>query len=217
VRLRAGLRLRLRPEGRGCTCRSVSASGISAFEPLGGRPMSMLSDSARKSAFDLAATRGWYGVSYRGHLSVPADVRALRTRAIAHAGLHKVAASPPRTRHRVLSVFRPGGDFHAGTVQAVVGCEWLGDEGEWFGCSPGVHEDFARALVHRAFTGAMPQHAGDNYRDPSESGPASWIKRPMEASRSIDVVAASPPLAATLRFDSVGLFGGLRVVIPRCR
>jgi predicted dienelactone hydrolase len=43
---------------------------------------------------------------------------------------------------------------------------------------------------------------------PSEPGPASWIKRPIEVSQSIDVVAGSQSLAANLRLDSVGLFGG---------
>jgi predicted dienelactone hydrolase len=76
------------------------------------------------------------------------------------------------------------------------------------GGSPWVHVDIARTLVQRGFTVALPQHAGDNYLDPSVPGPASWIKRPLEVSRSIDAVAASPPLAATLRLDSVGLFGG---------
>jgi len=76
------------------------------------------------------------------------------------------------------------------------------------GGSPWVHADLARVLVQRGFTVAMPQHAGDNYLDPSEPGPASWIKRPIEVSQSIDVVSGSQPLASTLRFDLVGLFGG---------
>jgi predicted dienelactone hydrolase len=76
------------------------------------------------------------------------------------------------------------------------------------GGSPWVHVDLARVLVQRGFTVALPRHAGDNHLDPSEPGPASWIKRPLEVSRSIDAVAGSPPLAATLRFDAVGLFGG---------
>ncbi|VTU22958.1 putative dienelactone hydrolase [Variovorax sp. PBS-H4] len=76
------------------------------------------------------------------------------------------------------------------------------------GGSPWVHADLARALVQRGFTVALPQHAGDNYLDPSEPGPASWIKRPIEVSQAIDVVSSSPSLAADLRLDSVGLFGG---------
>ncbi len=76
------------------------------------------------------------------------------------------------------------------------------------GGSPWVHADLARALVQRGFTVAMPQHAGDNYLDPSEPGPTSWIKRPIEIAQSIDVVAGSRALAASLRLDSVGLFGG---------
>ena len=76
------------------------------------------------------------------------------------------------------------------------------------GGSPWVHADLARVLVQRGFTVAMPQHAGDNYLDPAEPGPASWIKRPIEVSEAIDVVAGSQRLAAALRLDSVGLFGG---------
>jgi predicted dienelactone hydrolase len=76
------------------------------------------------------------------------------------------------------------------------------------GGSPWVHADLARVLVQRGFTVAMPQHAGDNYLDTSEPGPSSWIKRPIEVSQAIDVVAGSQRLAANLRLDSVGLFGG---------
>jgi predicted dienelactone hydrolase len=76
------------------------------------------------------------------------------------------------------------------------------------GGSPWVHVDLARTLVQRGFTVAIPQHAGDNYLDPSAPGPDSWVQRPIEVSNAIDVVAGSQPLAATLRFDSVGLFGG---------
>jgi len=76
------------------------------------------------------------------------------------------------------------------------------------GGSPWVHADLARVLVQRGFTVALPQHAGDNYLDPSEPGPASWIKRPIEISQAIDIVAGTQSLAANLRLDSVGLFGG---------
>jgi predicted dienelactone hydrolase len=76
------------------------------------------------------------------------------------------------------------------------------------GGSPWVHADLARVLVQRGFTVALPQHAGDNYLDSSAPGPASWIKRPIEVSQSIDVIAGSQSLAANLRLDSVGVFGG---------
>ena len=41
------------------------------------------------------------------------------------------------------------------------------------GGSPWVHTDLARTLIQRGFVVAIPQHAGDNYLDPSEPGPAS--------------------------------------------
>ena len=76
------------------------------------------------------------------------------------------------------------------------------------GGSPWVHTDLARTLIQRGFVVAIPQHAGDNYLDPSEPGPASWKRRPLEVSQAIDRVAASPKLSPLLRLDSVGVFGG---------
>jgi predicted dienelactone hydrolase len=71
-----------------------------------------------------------------------------------------------------------------------------------------VHVDLARALVARGFVVALPQHAGDNYLDPSDPGPESWIKRPREVSLAIDRVAADARLSAALSLDAVGIFGG---------
>lgn len=76
------------------------------------------------------------------------------------------------------------------------------------GGSPWVHIDLARVLVERGFTVALPQHAGDNYQDPSEPGPTSWARRPIEVSQAIDRVAADGRLAPYLRLDAVGIFGG---------
>ena len=76
------------------------------------------------------------------------------------------------------------------------------------GGSPWVHADLARVLVERGFTVALPQHAGDNYQDPSEPGPTSWARRPIEVSQAIDRVAADGRLAPLLRLDAVGVFGG---------
>lgn len=76
------------------------------------------------------------------------------------------------------------------------------------GGSPWVHVDLARELVAQGFTVAIPQHAGDNHRDPSEPGPASWSRRPVEVSQAIDRVAAHARLGALLRLDSIGVFGG---------
>ena len=76
------------------------------------------------------------------------------------------------------------------------------------GGSPWVHVDLARALVARGFTVAIPQHAGDNYKDPSEPGPTSWARRPLEVSEAIDTVASHGKLGPLLRLDRVGVFGG---------
>lgn len=76
------------------------------------------------------------------------------------------------------------------------------------GGSPWVHVDLARVLVEGGFTVALPQHAGDNYQDSSEPGPASWVRRPIEVSQAIDRVAADGRLAPHLNFDAVGVFGG---------
>ena len=58
---------------------------------------------------------------------------------------------------------------------------------------------FQLSLVERGFTVALPQHAADNYLDPSEPGPASWARRPIEISQAIDRVAADGRLADILR------------------
>jgi cytochrome c peroxidase len=76
------------------------------------------------------------------------------------------------------------------------------------GGSPWVHVDLARALVARGFTVAIPQHTGDNYLDPAEPGPPSWVRRPVEVSQAIDRVAAHSKLGPLLRLDAVGVFGG---------
>jgi hypothetical protein len=76
------------------------------------------------------------------------------------------------------------------------------------GGSPWVHVDLARTLVERGFTVAIPQHAGDNYKDSAEPGPTSWSRRPVEVSQAIDRVASHGKLGPLLRLDRVGVFGG---------
>ncbi|MFN0097257.1 MAG: alpha/beta hydrolase family protein [Gemmatimonadaceae bacterium] len=76
------------------------------------------------------------------------------------------------------------------------------------GGSPWVHTDLARTLVQAGFVVAIPEHAGDNYLDPSEPGPTSWKLRPLEVSRAIDRLEAHPAFSPLIRFDSVGVFGG---------
>ena len=46
------------------------------------------------------------------------------------------------------------------------------------GGSPWTLTDFTRHLVESGFVVAMPEHAGDNWRDYSQAGPKSWARRP---------------------------------------
>lgn len=75
------------------------------------------------------------------------------------------------------------------------------------GGSPWVHSDLARALVDGGFVVAMPEHRGDNYRDPSTPGPESWQRRPAEVSRAIDAVGQDGRFAPLLALDKVGMYG----------
>lgn len=75
------------------------------------------------------------------------------------------------------------------------------------GGSPWVHADLARILVEAGFVVAMPEHAGDNYKDPSTPGPESWKRRPAEVSRTIDTVGQDPRFAPLLALDKVGMYG----------
>ena len=75
------------------------------------------------------------------------------------------------------------------------------------GGSPWVHSDLARTLVEDGFVVAMPEHRGDNYRDPSTPGPKSWARRPAEVSRAIDVVGQDARFQPLLALDKVGMYG----------
>ncbi len=52
------------------------------------------------------------------------------------------------------------------------------------GGSPWPHTDFATSLVNAGFIVAMPEHAGDNHKDRSNVGPATWKLRPHEVSQA---------------------------------
>ena len=75
------------------------------------------------------------------------------------------------------------------------------------GGAPWVHSDLARTLVQAGFIVAMPEHRGDNYKNPATPGPESWKQRPAEVSRAIDAVAQDSRFAALLTLDRVGLYG----------
>ena len=75
------------------------------------------------------------------------------------------------------------------------------------GGSPWPQADLAQILVAAGFTVAMPEHAGDNFRDTSGVGPASWRRRPKELSLAIDALAADARFAPLLDFTKVGVYG----------
>src|SRR5258706_3804830 len=75
------------------------------------------------------------------------------------------------------------------------------------GGSPWVHSDLAGALVEAGFVVAMPEHQGDNFKDPGTPGPASWRRRPAEVSRAIDAAGRHARFAPLLRLDQVGMYG----------
>lgn len=75
------------------------------------------------------------------------------------------------------------------------------------GGSAWVHADLATALVDAGFVVAVPEHRGDNTRDPSRPGPVSWTLRPGEVSRAIDAVSRDPRFAGRLDVEHVGLYG----------
>ena len=75
------------------------------------------------------------------------------------------------------------------------------------GGSPWVHANLARTLVADGFVVAMPEHRGDNYKDHSTPGPESWKQRPIEVSRTIDVVSQDARFQPLLALDRVGMYG----------
>ena len=75
------------------------------------------------------------------------------------------------------------------------------------GAAPWVYFDLATALVEAGFVVALPEHYRDNYKDPSEPGPESWKRRPLEISHAIDVVSTDPRFASLLAPDKVGVYG----------
>jgi predicted dienelactone hydrolase len=75
------------------------------------------------------------------------------------------------------------------------------------GGSPWPQADLAQTLVQAGFTVAMPEHAGDNWRQPESAGPVSWKRRPKEVIQAIDAMAADPRFAPLLDWQRVGVYG----------
>lgn len=75
------------------------------------------------------------------------------------------------------------------------------------GGSPWVHADLARALVDAGYTVALPRHQGDNYLDPGQPGPDSWVRRPAEIGRALDALVADGRFGPHLNTRRVGVYG----------
>lgn len=75
------------------------------------------------------------------------------------------------------------------------------------GGSPLAHTGLAQALVNGGYIVAMPEHAGDNYRDHSLVGPPSWKLRPAEVSAAIDAVTQDARFAPLFDAQRVGMWG----------
>lgn len=75
------------------------------------------------------------------------------------------------------------------------------------GGSPVVDHTLAATLVRSGFVVAQPLHRGDNFRDASQAGPASWQTRPGEVSETIHALGQDATLGPLLRTERVGVHG----------
>ena len=75
------------------------------------------------------------------------------------------------------------------------------------GGSPWVYTDLARHLVRAGYIVALPEHAGDNWRDMGKVGPESWKLRPQEVSRTIDALAHDARFGPLFDATRVGMYG----------
>jgi len=67
--------------------------------------------------------------------------------------------------------------------------------------------DLAATLGRAGFVVAQPLHRGDNFKDHSRSGPASWYTRPGEVTETINAIAQDPVLGPQLDLQQVGVHG----------
>jgi predicted dienelactone hydrolase len=126
----------------------------------------------------------------------------------------------PRTdQHGPVTVFYPSSSPAVATTRgpftvtvAVDGSPSLGNRrlvmfSHGSGGAPWPLADFATSLVDAGFIVAMPEHAGDNYKDHSNVGPATWKLRPSEVSQAIDAIQADTHFAGLVDFTQVGVYG----------
>lgn len=73
--------------------------------------------------------------------------------------------------------------------------------------SPLSDHEMAATLARAGFVVAQPMHGGDNALDSSRAGPAAWVTRPQEISRTIDALAAHPVWGAHVDTTRVGVHG----------
>jgi predicted dienelactone hydrolase len=67
--------------------------------------------------------------------------------------------------------------------------------------------DLAATLARAGFVVAQPLHRGDNFKDHSRSGPASWLTRPGEVTETINALAQDPVLGRQIDLLRVGVHG----------
>ena len=73
--------------------------------------------------------------------------------------------------------------------------------------SPIVDHALAAALARAGFVVAQLTHEGDNFRDQRLAGPESFKRRPVEAVRAINALAADPAWSKHLDLTRVGVHG----------
>ena len=67
--------------------------------------------------------------------------------------------------------------------------------------------DLAATLARAGFVVAQPLHRGDNFKDHSRSGPASWLTRTEEVTETINALAQDQALGPQIDLQHVGVHG----------
>ncbi len=75
------------------------------------------------------------------------------------------------------------------------------------GGSASSDHELAAALAKAGYIVAQPLHSGDNWKDVSRAGPASWTTRPAEISKSINALAKDATFSNLFDVSKVGVHG----------